>query len=171
MPKEAFASCDFLQDHDDVKAAVLAGRGILPNTTLPDVLARKIRAGYAGGITCMDEQAGRVLDQLDALKQTDSTIVMFTADHGWGVRSVPRPRLPVGPQLRVFAAALTRAAFCRSWASTACGASTPTSRTRCAFRCWCACPGSRRAPGSTRALWSSVRARPGAVKRPSRFPM
>ena len=83
MPKEAFISCDFLQDHDDVKAAVDAGHGILPNTSLPDVLARKIRAGYAAGITWMDEQAGRVLNQLDTLKQTDQTIVLFTADHGW----------------------------------------------------------------------------------------
>jgi arylsulfatase A-like enzyme len=81
MPREAFISCDFLQDHDDVKAAVLDGHGILPNSSLPDVLARKIRAGYAAGITWMDSQAGRVLDQLDAVGKKDDTIVLFTADH------------------------------------------------------------------------------------------
>jgi iduronate 2-sulfatase len=85
MPPEAFASCDFLQDHDDVKAAVMVGQGILPNTSLPDVLARKIRAGYAAGITWMDEQAGKVLDTLEKVGHKDDTIVLFTADHGWGL--------------------------------------------------------------------------------------
>ena len=79
MPPEAFASCDFLQDHDDVKAAVMVGQGILPNTSLPDVLAHKIRAGYAAGITWMDEQAGKVLDTLDKVGHKHDTIVLFTA--------------------------------------------------------------------------------------------
>jgi iduronate 2-sulfatase len=80
MPPEAFISCDFLQDHDDVKAAVLDGQGILPNTSLPDVLAHKIRAGYAAGITWMDEQAGKVLDTLERVGHKDDTIVLFTAE-------------------------------------------------------------------------------------------
>eukprot|EP01052_Picozoa_sp_SAG31_P014531 SAG31_NODE_906_length_11091_cov_22.589065_5_plen_197_part_00 len=63
----------------------MVGQGILPNTSLPDVLARKIRAGYAAGITWMDEQAGKVLDTLETVGHKDNTIVLFTADHGWGL--------------------------------------------------------------------------------------
>ena len=60
--------------------AVLDGHGILPNTSLPDVLAHKIRAGYAAGITWMDEQAGKVLDTLERVGHKDDTIVLFTAE-------------------------------------------------------------------------------------------
>ena len=37
------------------------------------------------GVTWMDEQAGRVLDELDRLGSRNNTIVLFTADHGWGL--------------------------------------------------------------------------------------
>lgn len=69
----------------DVNAEVQRGNGILPNQSLPDDLAQKIRSGYAAGVTWMDQQAGRVLDALDELKQSNNTIVLFTADHGWGL--------------------------------------------------------------------------------------
>ena len=85
MPPVAFVSCDYLQDAVDVKADVLKGEGILPNASLSDALTRKIRSGYAAGVTWMDQQAGRVLDELDRLGQRNNTIVMFTADHGWGL--------------------------------------------------------------------------------------
>jgi iduronate 2-sulfatase len=85
MPAVAFVSCDYLQMATDVKAEVDAGGGILPNTTLSDGLSRKIRSGYAAGVTWMDQQVGRVLDELDALGHHDDTIVLFTADHGWGL--------------------------------------------------------------------------------------
>lgn len=85
MPPVAFVSCDYLQRASDVEADVLRGQGILPNTTLSDNLARKIRSGYAAGVTWMDQQAGRILDELDRLHQEDKTIVLFTADHGWGL--------------------------------------------------------------------------------------
>lgn len=81
MPPVAFVSCDYLQDAADVKAEVDAGGGILPNTTLSDTLSRKIRSGYAAGVTWMDRQAGRVLDELDALGHREDTVVLFTADH------------------------------------------------------------------------------------------
>lgn len=59
MPPVAFVSCDYLQMATDVKAEVDAGGGILPNSTLSDVLSRKIRSGYAAGVTWMDQQAGQ----------------------------------------------------------------------------------------------------------------
>jgi membrane-anchored protein YejM (alkaline phosphatase superfamily) len=70
-------SCDFLQGMDDVKAAMLDGHGILPNTSLPDILQQKIRAGYAAGVTWMDQQAGRVLDTLESVGHKEDTIVLL----------------------------------------------------------------------------------------------
>ena len=48
---------------------------------------RRVRAGYAGGITWMDSQLGRVLGALDALPRDvrDNTVVLFFSDHGWGL--------------------------------------------------------------------------------------
>ena len=38
--------------------------------------------GYAASISYMDAQVGRVLDQLDALRLTEKTIIVFVGDHG-----------------------------------------------------------------------------------------
>lgn len=43
---------------------------------------RKDVAIYYGMVTFMDEHIGRILDKLDELKLTESTLVMFTTDHG-----------------------------------------------------------------------------------------
>ena len=75
---------------DDVKAAMLDGHGILPNTSLPDILQQKIRAGYAAGVTWMDQQAGRVLDTLESVAyQIDGrTICAFGEACAWPVESM-----------------------------------------------------------------------------------
>ena len=39
--------------------------------------------GYYAATTYMDAQVGRVLDELDRLGLRDSTIVVFTSDHGF----------------------------------------------------------------------------------------
>lgn len=51
----------------------------------PTQLLRKIRAGYAGGITWTDMQIGKVLDALDATGKAKDTLVMYWADHGWAL--------------------------------------------------------------------------------------
>jgi iduronate 2-sulfatase len=38
---------------------------------------------YYGSVSFMDEQLGRVLDELDRLGLRDSTAIMFTTDHGY----------------------------------------------------------------------------------------
>ena len=47
----------------------------------PSQLMRKIRAGYAGGITWTDMQIGKVLNALDATGKAKDTVVMYWPDH------------------------------------------------------------------------------------------
>jgi arylsulfatase A-like enzyme len=44
--------------------------------------AREALALYLGSLACIDDAVGRVMAQLRALGLDDSTVVMFTADHG-----------------------------------------------------------------------------------------
>jgi iduronate 2-sulfatase len=49
---------------------------------------RKVRAGYAGGITWTDIQIGKVLGALDAAaggRVRNNTLVLFWSDHGWAL--------------------------------------------------------------------------------------
>lgn len=50
--------------------------------TLDERTSRKLIAAYWGYVTLIDEQVGRILDAVDRLGLTDSTVVMMTADHG-----------------------------------------------------------------------------------------
>lgn len=50
---------------------------------LEDNLARQAIQAYYASITFADAQVGRLLDALDRLKLADSTIVVFTSDHGY----------------------------------------------------------------------------------------
>ena len=43
----------------------------------------RMRRAYWGAISYVDSQVGRLLDKLDALSLTDSTIVIFWGDHGY----------------------------------------------------------------------------------------
>jgi len=49
---------------------------------LTDDQMRHAMAAYYANVTYMDEQAGRVLDALDELGLSDSTIVVYSTDHG-----------------------------------------------------------------------------------------
>ncbi len=48
-----------------------------------DPATQKLRRGYYGAIGFMDQQLGRLLDELDRLKLRDNTIVVFVSDHGY----------------------------------------------------------------------------------------
>lgn len=59
-------------------------RGLPPNQlsfTADD--AREMRHGYFANTSYMDAQLGKVLAALDANKLTDSTVIVFCADHGY----------------------------------------------------------------------------------------
>jgi len=44
---------------------------------------REMRHGYLANISYMDAQIGRVLNELDRLQLTDSTVIVFWSDHGY----------------------------------------------------------------------------------------
>ncbi len=48
----------------------------------PDNIKR-MWAGYYASVTFMDEQMGKILDELDRLGLRDSTAIVFTSDHGY----------------------------------------------------------------------------------------
>ncbi|MBX7208987.1 MAG: sulfatase [Verrucomicrobiaceae bacterium] len=70
-------------DVDDIPPP--ARNGAVPGyaiTTTPDQRRAAIRA-YLATVSFMDAQAGRVLDAVQRLGLSESTIVIFMSDHGW----------------------------------------------------------------------------------------
>lgn len=49
---------------------------------LDEQTVRRFRAHYAGGVSFLDQQVGRILDALDRTGQAENTYVVFTTDHG-----------------------------------------------------------------------------------------
>lgn len=49
---------------------------------LPARARAELALGYLAGVTFLDKQLGRVLDQLEALGEADNTVIVFTSDHG-----------------------------------------------------------------------------------------
>ena len=93
MPPVAFYSCDYTQAHADVGGT---GAYSLGGTPLPASLQHKIRAGYLGAVTWVDQQIGGVLDALAEVGDAGNTVVVVVSDHGWSlgehgmVRVTPR---------------------------------------------------------------------------------
>lgn len=50
---------------------------------LTEAEIRELRQGYLAGITFLDAQVGKILDELDRQNLSDNTIIVFWSDHGF----------------------------------------------------------------------------------------
>jgi iduronate 2-sulfatase len=55
----------------------------IPEGSIPDDLARRLKHGYYAAVSYMDAQVGKVLDELDRLGLGGNTIILLWGDHGW----------------------------------------------------------------------------------------
>lgn len=71
-------------DLDDIPKLGLAGTQSRKNPigNYPDN-QKRMWTGYYASVSFMDEQVGRLLDELDRLGIRDSTAIVFTSDHGY----------------------------------------------------------------------------------------
>lgn len=65
-------------DYDDIPQQAINGR-----IDFPEEPVRELRRGYFGAVTFMDQQFGRLIDELDRLDLRKDTIVVFVSDHGY----------------------------------------------------------------------------------------
>ena len=52
------------------------------NAELPEAIKQRLRANYAGEVTCVDFWVGKLLDMIGELGLFENSIVVFTTDHG-----------------------------------------------------------------------------------------
>jgi choline-sulfatase len=70
------------EDRADIPPAALAS-GKKEQDDMTDDQRRQARQAYHASISFMDAQVGRVVDALDRLGLADSTVIVFTSDHGY----------------------------------------------------------------------------------------
>jgi iduronate 2-sulfatase len=70
------------EDRADIPLAALASQK-KEQEKLTDELRRKARHAYSASISFMDAQVGRVVDSLERHGLADSTVIVFTSDHGY----------------------------------------------------------------------------------------
>lgn len=65
-------------DFDDIPPQAINSR-----MKFSEQAVREMRRGYYGSVTFMDQQFGRLMDELDRLELRDNTIIVFVSDHGY----------------------------------------------------------------------------------------
>ncbi|XP_021262046.1 iduronate 2-sulfatase isoform X2 [Numida meleagris] len=81
LPPVAYNPWMDIRQRDDVKALNVS----FPYGPLPDEFQRLIRQSYYAAVSYLDMQVGLLLNALDDVGLSNSTIVVFTADHGWSL--------------------------------------------------------------------------------------
>ena len=74
---------DIEADRADIPPAAIPEFRRLEHDNLTDDQRRDALQGYYASISFMDAQVGRVVDALDRLGLAESTIIVFTGDHGY----------------------------------------------------------------------------------------
>ncbi|KAM6061195.1 iduronate 2-sulfatase isoform 1-T1 [Chlamydotis macqueenii] len=81
LPAVAYNPWMDIRQRDDVKALNVS----FPYGPLPDDFQLQIRQSYYAAVSYLDMQVGLLLNALDDVGLSNSTIVVFTADHGWSL--------------------------------------------------------------------------------------
>ncbi|NXL41979.1 IDS sulfatase, partial [Podilymbus podiceps] len=81
LPSVAYNPWTDIRQRDDVEALNVS----FPYGPLPDDFQRQIRQSYYAAVSYLDVQVGLLLNALDDVGLSNSTIVVFTADHGWSL--------------------------------------------------------------------------------------
>jgi arylsulfatase len=67
-------------DHEKIDGNLGAMLRDRPEMSAAEIAA--LRANYAGNVTLIDEQIGKILDVIAARGELDNTLIVFTSDHG-----------------------------------------------------------------------------------------
>ncbi|XP_043983720.1 iduronate 2-sulfatase-like [Gambusia affinis] len=81
LPPVAYNPWTDVRKREDVQKLNVS----FPYGPIPKDFQLRIRQHYYAAVSYMDAQVGRLLATLDALGLTDSTMVVFTSDHGWSL--------------------------------------------------------------------------------------
>ncbi|XP_057707158.1 iduronate 2-sulfatase isoform X2 [Corythoichthys intestinalis] len=81
LPPVAYNPWADIRKRDDVQKLNIS----FPYGPIPKDFQLRIRQHYYAAVSYMDAQVGRLLSALDALGLAQSTLVVFTSDHGWSL--------------------------------------------------------------------------------------
>ncbi|XP_069568306.1 iduronate 2-sulfatase isoform X1 [Brachyistius frenatus] len=81
LPPVAYNPWMDVRKRDDVQKLNIS----FPYGPIPKDFQLRIRQHYFAAVSYMDAQVGRLLGALDDLGLTNSTVVVFTSDHGWSL--------------------------------------------------------------------------------------
>ncbi|XP_019111475.2 iduronate 2-sulfatase [Larimichthys crocea] len=81
LPPVAYNPWMDVRKRDDVQKLNIS----FPYGPIPKDFQLRIRQHYYAAVSYMDAQVGRLLSALDELGLADSTMVVFTSDHGWSL--------------------------------------------------------------------------------------
>ncbi|MGV3483739.1 MAG: sulfatase [Planctomycetaceae bacterium] len=70
-------------DRDDIPVAAFAHNNPTPHYGLDEAVCKKSLQAYHASVSFVDAQTGRVLDALERLGLSDSTLVVIWSDHGY----------------------------------------------------------------------------------------
>lgn len=80
IPQVAWIKWGELRQFNDIAALNVDGS---MNATLPNKTVRQLRRAYYSAVTWIDEQVGRVIDELTNLGLENDTIISLVSDHGF----------------------------------------------------------------------------------------
>ncbi|XP_077466380.1 iduronate 2-sulfatase-like [Stigmatopora argus] len=81
LPPVAYNPWADIRKRDDVQKLNIS----FPYGPIPKEFQLRIRQHYYAAVSYMDAQVGQLLGALDALGLAQSTLVVFTSDHGWSL--------------------------------------------------------------------------------------